>query len=96
MKHIISLILLFSVATTSWAKDYEDSLPVSQIAQIKEHIQFIQHNPDSINALNYLYFYRIDLPLNKLDELYSKMSERLKNTNKGKALKTIFNGDILS
>jgi thiol-disulfide isomerase/thioredoxin len=88
MKHIISLFLLFSISTTSWAIDYKDSLPLSQISQIKEHIEFIQQNPDSINSLNYLYFYRIDLPLKKLDELYSKMSERLKSTSKGKSLRT--------
>ncbi len=89
MKKCLSLFLFISISTYGFCSQ-SDTLPVSQISLIKKNIQFIQNNPDSENSLNYLYFYRLDLPINKLDKLYSKMSERLKNTSKGK----ILNSDI--
>lgn len=88
MKHIISFILLFSIATNNWANTFQDTLPESQLSQIKKHIQYIHNYPDSLNALNYLYYYRIDLPIDQLDTLFSNLNAYLKNTSKGKELKT--------
>ena len=82
MKLYLTLALSIFLSISAWANQ-KDSVPTSQIDNIKHNIQFIQTYPDSTTSLDYLYFYRIDLPIDKLDELYSIISDRLKNTSKG-------------
>jgi thiol-disulfide isomerase/thioredoxin len=82
MKKII-YFLVFILISNYGICSKSDTIPKSQISNIEDNIRFIQKNPDSINSLNYLYYYRIDLPIDKLDELYSKISDHLKNTSKG-------------
>jgi thiol-disulfide isomerase/thioredoxin len=82
MKLYLTLALSILLSISAWANQ-KDSVPTSQIDKIKHNIQFIQTYPDSTTSLDYLYFYRIDLPIDKLDELFTKISDRLKHTSKG-------------
>jgi thiol-disulfide isomerase/thioredoxin len=70
-----------------YASNKVDSIPENPTALMNKMIDYIDKNGDSLKSLDYLYFLRIDLPIKKLDELYLKASDKLKNTKKGLELK---------
>lgn len=86
MKYIF-LTVFFFTQTFKGNCSIIDTIPQSQIRSINEHIRYIENNTDSLTSLNYLYYYRIDLPLNRLVKLYNSLSNKLKETNKGVELK---------
>lgn len=76
-----SLILLFNINVNASTK--KDTIPDSYIISVNNYIKEIRTNPNSSKGLDYLYFLRIDLPLDTLEELYALINPKLKKTKKG-------------